>query len=302
MDELWGAVRGAACEVVLPEVEPTGVSLCLTRWRDFAESGSMLSATLPEPMPRPDALLPPAGAGVLKRIEEAIRRFGLIHPGDRVAVGVSGGKDSLLLAATLRELSQRPDLRFEVAAVHLDQHQPGFDHARFAAACARLGIRLHIVAEDTWSVVSAKLKPGQIPCSICGRMRRGILNRWCDEHGFNRLALGHHLDDAIETFFLNLFFQRRLDPLKPLTPADEHAVTTIRPLLLVEERAIRDWVTRHDVPVVACPVCDSFPTSSRRDVGALIDQMKVLHPELASSVRDALYGSALTLPETPGEA
>lgn len=262
----------------------------------------MTSASPTEPSITPANLLPSAGAGVLRRIEEAIRRFGLISPGDRVAVGVSGGKDSLLLAATLRDLARRPDLRFEVEAVHLDQHQPGFDHDRFGDACTRLGIPLHVVAEDTWSVVSAKLKPGQIPCSICGRMRRGILNRWCDDHGFNRLALGHHLDDAIETFFLNLFFQRRLDPLKPLTPTDDHAVTTIRPLLLVEERAIRDWVTRHDVPVVACPVCDSFPTSSRRDVGALIDQMKVLHPELAASVRDALYGSGPTAPEAPGES
>ena len=236
-------------------------------------------------------LLPGAGHGVMRLIERAIRDFALISPGDRVAVGISGGKDSLLLAATLRELSQRPDLRFVVEGVHLDQKQPGFDRETFNQTIARLGIPVHIVGEDTWSVVASKLTPGQIPCALCGRMRRGILNRWCDDNDFDRLALGHHLDDAIETFFLNLFFQRKLDPLKPSTPSDAHArVTTIRPLILVEERNIRDWVARHEVATVACPVCDSFPQSSRRDVGELIDQMRRFQPELAVSVRTALYG------------
>jgi tRNA 2-thiocytidine biosynthesis protein TtcA len=234
---------------------------------------------------------PAAGPGLLRLVEKAIDTFELVRPGDRVAVGISGGKDSLLLAATLRDLARRPGADFVVEGVHLDQKQPGFDRETFDRSIARLGIPVHIVGEDTWSVVASKLQPGQIPCALCGRMRRGILNRWCDEAGFTRLALGHHLDDAIETFFLNLFFQRRLDPLKPLTPSDTHSsVATIRPLILIEERNIRDWVKRHQVETVACPVCDSFPESSRRNVGDLIDQLRSFHPELAASVRAALYG------------
>ncbi len=232
------------------------------------------------------------GAGVTRSIIDAIARFELIPPGSRVAVGLSGGKDSLLLACALRDLARRGDQDFVVECVHLDQHQPGFDRATFDAMAARLGIPVHVVGEDTWSVVASRLEPGQIPCALCGRMRRGILNRWCDENDFDRLALGHHLDDAIETFFLNLFFQRRLDPLKPLTPSDAHTrVSTIRPLLLVEERAIVDWAARSGATPVACPVCDNYPASQRRNMGTMLDTLRAQHPGLAASVRDALYGA-----------
>jgi tRNA(Ile)-lysidine synthase TilS/MesJ len=107
--------------------------------------------------------------------------------------------------------------------------------------------------------------------------------------GINRLALGHHLDDAIETFFLNLFFQRRLDALKPATPTD-HGVTVIRPLLLVEENQVIAWRDTHGVEPVPCPVCDTFPASKRRAMGVLLETMRAEHPELSKSVRRALYG------------
>lgn len=222
----------------------------------------------------------------------AIRTFEMIAPGDRIAVGISGGKDSILLYALLRQLQQRADMDFELVGVHLHQHQPGFDQTAFDALMQRFGVELHVVSEDTWSRVEANLRPGQIPCSICGRLRRGILNRWCRENGFNRLALGHHLDDAIETFFLNLFFRRQLDPLKAVTPSEANGVDTIRPLILVEERKILAWMRHNDVQAVACPVCDTFPDSSRRTLGELLNQMRELHPELEVSVRDALYGNA----------
>ena len=121
-------------------------------------------------------------------------------------------------------------------------------------------------------------------------MRRGILLDWCREHGFSRLALGHHLDDAIETFFLNLFFQRRLEPLKAATPSDSTGVVTVRPLILVEEVQIVDWLAQSGLRAIECPVCDRFPRSSRRDIGELIDTLRQAHPELSASVRQALYG------------
>ncbi|MFN3202405.1 MAG: ATP-binding protein [Bradymonadia bacterium] len=234
-------------------------------------------------------LLGAPGKAIMTLVERAIHDHQLISPGDRIAVGISGGKDSLLLACAFKALSQRSDLDFEWCGVHLDQHQPGFARDQFNAAIEALEIPLQVVSEDTWSVVESKLAPGQIPCALCGRMRRGILNRWCAEHGFNTLALGHHLDDAIETFFLNLLFQRKLDPLKPATSASAHPVTTIRPLILVEERKIVDWRDRHGLLPVPCPVCDSFPESRRRDLKRLLEQFKQLQPHVAASIRGALY-------------
>lgn len=233
----------------------------------------------------------PVSKPVIKLVRQAVLDFGLIEPGDRIAVGLSGGKDSLLLAAALGELSRHGDLDFDMQPIHLDQNQPGFDRAGFDAALERLGLGCEVIDEDTHSVVQSKLEPGQIPCALCSRMRRGILNEFCQANGFNKLALGHHLDDAVETFFLNLFYGRRLEPLKPATPTDDGAVTTIRPLLLVEERKIEAWVAEHDVPTVPCPVCDTFPESKRRDLKQLLTEFAKMQPDMHASVRTALYES-----------
>ncbi len=237
----------------------------------------------------------PISRPVMQLMRQAVRDFQLIQPGDRVAVGLSGGKDSLLLIHALRELQLAKDLAFSLHPIHLDQQQPGFDRATFDRALALLGVECEIITRDTYSVVQAQLKPGQIPCSLCGRMRRGILNGFCAERGYNRLALGHHLDDAIETFLLNLLYGRKLDPLKPATPASQHDVTTIRPLILVEERKIAAWITAQDLPVVACPVCDTTPESRRRDLKQLIRQLQSLNADVHASVRAALYEPGGTL-------
>ena len=230
-----------------------------------------------------------APKAVLRDVDATLRRFDMITPGSRVAVGVSGGKDSLLLAVTLRALGARADWDFEVVPVHLDQRQPGFDRAGFDAALAACGLEPVVVEKDTWSVVSAQLEPGAIPCPLCSRMRRGILNRWCEAEGIETLALGHHLDDAVETFFLNLFFQRQLEPLKPVTPNASESVRTVRPMIRIEAQRVRDWVARSGLEPVPCPVCDGVPSSQRRRMGALLHTLREAHPELALSVRDALY-------------
>ncbi len=239
-----------------------------------------------------DAPVPTASRAVLAQVERAIRDFDLIRPGDRVAVGISGGKDSLLLAVTLRELARRRDRPFELGFVHLDQHQPGFARAQFDAVTARLGLEVEVVSADTWSVVEAELRPGQIPCALCGKLRRGVLNRWCAERGYTRLALGHHLDDALETFLLNLLFQRRLERMAPARAAERVPVTVIRPLILVEERKIRAWVAQHGLEPVPCPVCDKTPESSRRDLEQVLVTLRGIRPDLDEALRDALYGAA----------
>lgn len=227
---------------------------------------------------------------VMQLVVRAVQKFNLIEPGDRIAVGLSGGKDSILLALCLRELQSRSDFDFEWTGVHLDQKQPGFNRAGFDEVLDRCEIPCVVVEEDTHRVVQEQLKPGQIPCSICSRLRRGILNRWCDENGYTKLAIGHHLDDAVETFFLNLLYQRRLEPLKALTPS-ERGVSTIRPLILVEERKVEGWLAESGLVPVACPVCDDYPLSQRRNLKTLLKSFEASQPEFRASVRDALYSA-----------
>jgi len=228
----------------------------------------------------------------MKLVEDAVFRFGLIESGDRVAVGCSGGKDSLMMVSVLQALSLRKDLDFEMQVIHLDQQQPGFQQAQFEETLGRLGVHCEIITRDTWSVVEEQRKPGQIPCAICSRLRRGILNKWCAEHGFNKLALGHHLDDALETFMLNFLFGRRLDPLKASTPASELPVTTIRPLIFVEERKVQSWLDASGLKAIPCPVCDSFPDAKRRDLKGVLQSFGQTQPEIYASARDALYGDS----------
>ena len=232
---------------------------------------------------------------VMKLVHEACQRFKLIEKGDRVAVGCSGGKDSLMMIVALLALQRRDDYDFELQVIHLDQHQPGFQRMQFNATLDALGVNCEVISKDTWSVVEQQLKPGQIPCAVCGRLRRGILNQWCAEHGFNKLALGHHLDDALETFMLNLLFGRRIDPLKPLTPASDLPVSTIRPCLLVEERKIISWLDQSGLAAIPCPVCDSFPDAKRRDLKTLLQGLGDAQPELYASVREAIYGERSVL-------
>lgn len=238
---------------------------------------------------------------VLKLVDRAVREHSLIEPGDRIAVGLSGGKDSLLLAVALRELQRRDDFDFEWLGVHLDQNQPGFDRGTFARALRELDIPYEVIDRDTHSVVQAQLQPGQIPCALCSRMRRGILNDWCADRGFNKLAMGHHLDDAVETFFLNLLYGRRLEPMKAATPS-ENGPTAIRPLILVEERKIAAWAEEHAIPTVDCPVCDNYPQSRRRDLKQFIDGLESFDADVYDSVRTALYPQASRLSDDFGAA
>lgn len=236
------------------------------------------------------AFAPPSRA-VRKLVREAIERFAMIGPTDRVAVALSGGKDSWLLWSTLAALRDEGALACSLHAVHLDQHQPGYDRGTFDRACAAFGVDCEIVSEDTWARVEPRLKPGEIPCAMCSRMRRGVLNRYCAERGYSRLALGHHLHDAMETTLLNLLWGRRLEPLTPVRRGSRTDVVTIRPLLLVEEAQVIGWMQQHDVPVVPCPVCDSQADARRAQVGRWTEAMRAQQPQLDEAFRTALYRS-----------
>ncbi len=238
----------------------------------------------------PSAFAPPSRAA-LALTAECIERFGLIEKGERVAVGLSGGKDSWLLWSTLQTLRSQGQLDCELTAVHLDQHQPGYDRETFEAACRQFDCDCEIISEDTWSRVEAALKPGQLPCAVCSRLRRGVLNRWCAETGHHKLALGHHLQDALETLLMNLLYGRRLEPMAPLRRGDRTAVATIRPLLLVPEAKVKAWVEQHGVLVVPCPVCDNQEGAKRAEIGLWIDGLRQRQPFLDDAVRAAIYRS-----------
>ena len=227
---------------------------------------------------------------MIKLLTTCVRQYQLIENKDRIAVGYSGGKDSLLLIYALLTLQKRDDFNFEMEIIHLDQHQPGFARDRFNQILNTHNLKCTVISKDTWSVVKENRKTGQIPCALCSRMRRGILNQWCADNGYNKLALGHHLDDAIETFMLNLLFGRRLDPLKPATPSSTHNVTTIRPLLFLEERKIESWMKMYQLQAIPCPVCDSFDDAKRRDLKGLIQGFAQTQTEIYQSIREAIYG------------
>ncbi len=238
----------------------------------------------------PTEFAPPSRAA-LALTAECIERFGLIAKGERVAVGLSGGKDSWLLWSALQTLRGLGRLDCELTAVHLDQHQPGYDRATFEAACRQFGCDCEIVSVDTWSRVEAALQPGQLPCAVCSRLRRGVLNRWCDETGHHKLALGHHLQDALETLLMNLLYGRRLEPMAPIRRGDRTEVATIRPLLLVPEAKVKAWAEQHRVLVVPCPVCDNQEGAKRAEIGLWIDGLRLRQPFLDDAVRAAIYRS-----------
>ena len=227
---------------------------------------------------------------MIKLLTLCVRQYQLIQDGDRIAVGYSGGKDSLLLIYALLTLQKRNDFSFDFDIIHLDQHQPGFARDRFNEILKTHNLECTVISKDTWSIVKENRKVGQIPCALCSRMRRGILNQWCADSGYNKLALGHHLDDAMETFMLNLLFGRRLDPLKPATPSSTQNVTTIRPLLFIEERKIEGWMQTHQLQAIPCPVCDSFDDAKRRDLKGIIQGFAQTQPEIYQSIREAIYG------------
>jgi tRNA 2-thiocytidine biosynthesis protein TtcA len=226
---------------------------------------------------------------IVGRAGDLIERFGLVGEGDRVMVCVSGGKDSYALLDVLRILALRAPVRFELVAVHLDQGWEGSHHAEVARWLAGKGIEYHVVRRDHASVIEEKLSSDTIPCSLCSRLRRGALYGVADEIGCAKLALGHHLDDAIDSLMLNMFHNGRLAALPPMLRARDGRHRVIRPLLAVPEAEILEMARSRGYPVVRCTcpfVCTS--TGERLRVRAIIDELQRFHPRIRDSLRSAL--------------
>ncbi len=217
-----------------------------------------------------------------------IADYQLIESGDRVMVGVSGGKDSYALLHLLERSRRRAPVDFELVAVHLDQGHPGYDGTPLEDWLRVGGYEHRIVRKNTYSVVTAKIPPGKTYCSMCSRLRRGILYNLAEELGCTKIALGHHRDDAIETLMLNLMFNGSLSAMPAKLVSDDARNTVIRPLLYCAERDIASFSAQMEFPILPCNLCGSQENLWRQQVKQMLDDLETRAPQVRQSMLAAL--------------
>ncbi|MDF3068838.1 MAG: tRNA(Cytosine32)-2-thiocytidine synthetase [Polyangiaceae bacterium] len=221
-------------------------------------------------------------------VRDTCREYSLLAPGDHVMVAMSGGKDSYTLLHVLQKLvrAQYPEVR--LTAVHLDQQQPGYDGAPLRAYLEQSGVAFEILSEDTYSVVMERLGPDQTYCSLCSRLRRGILYSAAERLGCNKLALGHHRDDGLETFLMNLFYSGKLQAMPASYVTDDGKLSVIRPLIASAESTIRELSGLCDFPILPCNLCGSQSGLKRDRMAALLEQLEKESPHLRAVMAHAL--------------
>ncbi|MFZ9162246.1 MAG: tRNA 2-thiocytidine(32) synthetase TtcA [Burkholderiaceae bacterium] len=242
---------------------------------------------------RPRALRNPTEINKLskrlhRQIGEAIANFNMIEAGDRVMVCLSGGKDSYGLLDLLLSLQSRAPVAFELVAVNLDQGHPGFPKDTLPNYLRDLGVDFHIEEQDTYSIVKRVIPEGQTMCSLCSRLRRGTLYRVASELKATKIALGHHRDDILQTFFLNLFFGGALKSMPPKLVSDDGRHTVIRPLAYVEEEDLQAWAVHKAFPIIPCDLCGSQENLQRQQVKAMLKSWERQHPGRVESMFKAL--------------
>jgi tRNA 2-thiocytidine biosynthesis protein TtcA len=221
-------------------------------------------------------------------VGKAIADYGMIEEGDRVMVCLSGGKDSYTMLDMLLSLQRSAPVRFDLHAVNLDQKQPGFPEHVLPEYLRSLGVPWHVIEQDTYSVVKRLIPEGRTMCSLCSRMRRGALYRWADENGMTKIALGHHREDILETFFLNLFYGGKLKAMPPKLLSDDGRHIVIRPLAYVPEREIARYARARQFPIIPCTLCGSQTTLQREAVGRMLVEWERDYPGRIESIYAAL--------------
>ena len=223
-----------------------------------------------------------------RQVGRAIADFAMIENGDRVMVCVSGGKDSYSLLDILIELRARAPIEFSIVAVNLDQKQPGFPAHVLPDYLRSRGVPFHIAEQDTYSVVKRVVPEGATMCSLCSRLRRGVLYRVAGEIGATKIALGHHRDDLLATFFLNLFFGGKLKTMPPKLVSDDGRHVVIRPLAYVRERDLARYAEASAFPLIPCTLCGSQENLQRKQVGALLQEWEKRFPGRIESIFNAI--------------
>lgn len=231
----------------------------------------------------------PLETRLAKKTTKAIIDFNLIEDGDRVMVGLSGGKDSWALLQILDVLRQRAPIKFSLVAVNVDSGYEGYQHQQIADACAARGWEFHHESTSIGAVIDDKLDADATPCSLCARLRRGVLYRWATKVAATKIALGHHLDDFVETLLLNLFFAGALKAMPARLVSDNQAHVVIRPLVYVTEAEARAYARENELPIIGCccPACGDLSLQRQR-VKRLIMELEREHPNVKASMLKAL--------------
>ena len=223
-----------------------------------------------------------------RQVGQAIIDFNMIEKGDRVMVCVSGGKDSFGLLDILLKLQQRAPVHFDIIAVNLDQKQPGFPAHILPEYLAKLGIEYHIETQDTYSIVKQKVPEGKTMCSLCSRLRRGILYGVADRLKITKIALGHHRDDMLHTFFLNMFFAGKLKGMPPKLVSDDGGHIVIRPLAYVAEKDLTAWAAHRQFPIIPCSLCGSQENLQRQEIKRMVHAWERQYPGRTETMFTAL--------------
>jgi len=223
-----------------------------------------------------------------RQVGNAIVDFGMIGEGDRVMVCLSGGKDSYGMLDVLMALQEKAPVRFELIAVNLDQKQPGFPEDVLPAYLKARGVPFHIIEQDTYSIVKRVIPEGKTMCSLCSRLRRGVLYRVAGELGATKIALGHHRDDILATFFLNLFYAGKLKAMPAKLVSDDGKHVVIRPLAYVPESDLAAYAELKQFPIIPCTLCGSQTNLQRQVVGSMLREWQKKFPGRIESMMRAL--------------
>jgi tRNA 2-thiocytidine biosynthesis protein TtcA len=215
---------------------------------------------------------------VKKTVWNAINDYNMIEDGDRIMVCLSGGKDSYLMLDVLMQIQKASVFNFEIVAVNLDQKQPGFPEEVLPTYLSNLGVEFEVVEKDTYSIVKEKTPEGKTTCSLCSRLRRGTLYTAAERLGCNKLALGHHRDDILETFFLNLFFAGKIETMPAKYKTNDDRFVILRPLAFVKEKDIIELAGIREYPIIPCNLCGSQPNLQRQVVKKMIQTWEEKYP------------------------
>jgi tRNA 2-thiocytidine biosynthesis protein TtcA len=225
---------------------------------------------------------------IKKTVWNAINEFNMIENGDRVMVCLSGGKDSYTMLDILMQIQKASVFNFEIIAVNLDQKQPGFPEHILPEYLTKVGANFHIVERDTYSIVKEKTPEGKTTCSMCSRLRRGTLYETAEKLGCNKLALGHHREDILETFFLNLFFAGKIETMPAKYITNDNRFVVLRPLALVKEADIIELAGYRNYPIIPCNLCGSQPNLQRVVVKKMLEKWNEAYPGRSEIMFSAL--------------